>query len=214
MTDPGALPLRGTVTVNATATDVSGVTSVAIQYSPPAPAPIDDLHRQHRAPTAARGTPPGVADGSYDLRALATDTTGKITTSAVIASRIVNNVTSPRATDIQGTNGGTANRLETNDTIVFTYTQTILKTSISSAWTGPTLNLTVRVVNNGTSDYVDFYDSTNTNRLNLTAAASGLDTKANHVNANGVRFAATATQVGRRHHGPAGRADRHDAARA
>jgi chitinase len=194
VTNPGAL-LRASVTVGATATDVSGVTSVAIQYSPAGTNTWTTICTDLASAYSCAWNTSAVTDGSYDLRARATDTTGKVTTSAVVASRTVNNA-SPAATDIQGSNnGGTTGRLDNGDRITFTYSQTIRKSSIYSLWTGTTLNLTVRVIDNGTSDYLDFYDSTNTNRLNLTASASGLETKANHVTANGVRFAATATQA-------------------
>ena len=194
LTDPGT-PLRGSVTISATATDVSGVQSVAIQYAPAGTSTWTTICTDTSSSYSCSWNTTGVADGSYDLRARATDTLGKVSTSAVVASRAVDNVTSPVATDIQGTNGGTSGRLDTNDTIAFTYSQTILKTSISSAWTGTTLNLTVRVVDNGTSDYLDFYNAANTARINLTGSASGLNSKANHVGAAGARFTATATQA-------------------
>lgn len=195
VTDPGT-PLRGTVTVAATATDVSGVSSVALQRSPAGGNTWTTICTDNTSSWSCAWNTTGVGDGSYDLRARATDTTGKITTSALITGRAVDNVTSPVASDIQGNNGGTSGRLDANDTIVFSFSQTILKSSIAPAWTGTTLNLTVRIVDSGTSDYLDFYDAANTNRINLTGSASGLNTKANHVGSAGARFSATATQSG------------------
>ena len=194
VTDPGAL-LRGTITVGATATDISGVTSVAIQRSPAGANTWTQICSDNTAAYSCSWNTTGVADGSYDLRAIATDTGGRTTTSAVIASRTVNNA-SPAATDIQGTNGGTSGRLDSGDVITFTYSQAILKSSIRTGWTIGTQAVTVRVIDNASNDYLDFYDSGNTARLNLTASASGLETKANHVAGNGIRFAATMAQSG------------------
>ena len=134
-----------------------------------------------------------VANGSYDLRSVAVDGAGNERASTAVTARVVDN-TSPTATDVQATNGGTSGRIDTGDVITFTHSQTMLRSSIRTGWTTGTLAVTVRVIDNGAQDYLDFYDSTNTTRLGLTASASGLQLMANHVGAAGARFAATMTQ--------------------
>ncbi len=53
-----------------------------------------------------------------------TDGSGKVTTSAVVAARVVDN--SPlRGVDVQTTNVGTAGRLTAGDTITLTYSRRV-----------------------------------------------------------------------------------------
>ena len=90
--DPGS-PLRGTVTLSGTATDSgSGVASVQMQYR------AGRRPRRGRTGCTATTAPYScsfdtttVADGLYDVRALATDVAGNTATSAVVANRRIDN---------------------------------------------------------------------------------------------------------------------------
>ncbi len=84
LNDPGA-NLAGTVTLSATATDAaSGIASVVFQRSPADAGTWTTI-------TGSWDTT-SVADGLYDLRAIATDAAGNATTSAVVEDRRVDNV--------------------------------------------------------------------------------------------------------------------------
>jgi hypothetical protein len=146
MEDPGAY-LTGTVTLRATASASSGVQSVAVQRAPAGGTTWTTVC------TIATGTSPyscsfdstTVPDGLYDLRAVLTETNGKVTTSAVLQGRRVDN-TALRGYDVQATNGGSmAGRLEANDTFTLTYTDTVKPSTITPSFTGAALAVTVRL---------------------------------------------------------------------
>ena len=89
-----------------------------------------------------------MADGSYDLRAVAIDTAGNQRTS-VVAARVVDNP--PRGVDVQAANGGaTAGLLESGDSISLTWSEPILPASVLAGWTGAAQAIRVSVANNGT----------------------------------------------------------------
>jgi Bacterial Ig domain len=91
MTDPGS-PLSGVATFAAEASDPdSGVTSVTIQRSPASKATWSDLCTVTAAPYSCRFDTRSVAEGLYDLRALATDAAGNLATSATVQNRRVDN---------------------------------------------------------------------------------------------------------------------------
>lgn len=103
--DPGS-PLRGTVPVTATATDSgSGVATVALQYAPNAGA--EGAYLALCAPTSSPYScswdTTKVADGSYKLRATATDRDGNAATSAVVSQRLVDNTAPTGALNDPGT---------------------------------------------------------------------------------------------------------------
>jgi hypothetical protein len=142
--DPGAY-LRGTVTVSADAASTAGISSVTIQRSPAGAATWSDLCTDTSSPYSCAWNTTTVADGAYDLRAILVDGQGRITTSAVIAGRQVDN-TPLRGYDVQAVNGGaTLGRLESGDTLTFTYTDLVSLESITSGWNGSALAVTVRL---------------------------------------------------------------------
>lgn len=97
VTDPGA-NLRATVTVNATATDAySGIASVAIQRSPAGAGTWTTICTDTTAAYSCAWDTTAVADGLYDLRAIATDLAGNTLTSATVTNRRIDN-TAPTAT--------------------------------------------------------------------------------------------------------------------
>jgi hypothetical protein len=193
LTDPGS-PLRQTVTLNATATDTggSGVLNVAIERSPAGAGTWTNICTDATSPYSCSWNTTGVTDGSYDLRAVATDNAGNSATSTV-TSRVVDN-TAPTATDIQTTNvGATVGKPETSDTITFTYSEQIAPASILAGWNGSSTAVTVRITNSGASDTLEVWNSGNTALLPLTGSAVALN--GNYVTASAV-FTATMAQSG------------------
>jgi hypothetical protein len=94
MTDPGT-PLSGTRTVAATASDAhSGVAQVVVQYALTGSTTWKTLCTVTAAPYSCRFDTTTVPDGSYGFRAVATDVAGTTSTSATVASRLVDNTVS------------------------------------------------------------------------------------------------------------------------
>jgi large repetitive protein len=88
--DAGPANLRGTASLSATASDaLSGIASVAFQRSPAGAAAWTTISADTSAPFAASFDTTSVADGLYDLRAVATDGSGA--TAADGTSRRVDN---------------------------------------------------------------------------------------------------------------------------
>jgi hypothetical protein len=63
--------------------------------------------------------------------------------------------------------GGTAGRMEAGDTLTVTFPEAMDPQSILAGWTGASLTVTVKGVNNGTTDTVQVYDSTGATLSNL-----------------------------------------------
>ena len=165
--------LRGTVNVDATATDVSGVASVAVQYrlvgAPSWTTLCTDTTSPYSCPL---NTTTLVSGSSYEIRLIGTDTLAKTTTTAPITVTVDN--VAPTAVDIQALNGGTANTMDAGDTLTFTYSEPILPSSLLSAWDGSATAVTVRVTNSGANDTLEVYNGANTTKVNLTAAPMAL----------------------------------------
>jgi signal peptidase I len=160
VTDPGAF-LSGTVTVAASAYAPAGVASVRVQRVLSGGTAWVDLCSDTTSPYACTWDTTTVANGLYDLRAVLTDSAGRTTTSATVASRRVDN--SPvRAQDVQTVQGGAiAGRADQGDRLVLTYSGVVRPATISSGWTGAALPVTVRLRDGGllglssTSDTLD-----------------------------------------------------------
>jgi len=134
--DPGAY-LRGSVNLSANASSTAGVASVTIQRSPAGKATWTEICRVTSAPYSCGWNTAGVADGSYDLRAVMLTGSGTIANSATVAARQVDN-TPVRGLDVQAANrsGGTLGRLESGDMIAFTYSEQMSPASIVPGWSG------------------------------------------------------------------------------
>jgi hypothetical protein len=188
VTGPGAR-VRGTATISGTAADAgSGVQSVAIQWATTGSSSFTTICTDTSASYSCAWTTTARAEGTYDLRAVATDNAGHATTSAVVSTVVDNSA--PVGTDIQAANGGTAGRLDSGDTLAFTYDQAITATSILAGWNGSTQAVRVRVVDGGTADTILVYDPTGATLLGLTTSA-GVQTNADHVAAAGAWLNAT-----------------------
>ncbi len=144
MEDPGAF-LTGTVALTASASSTAGVTSVRIQRAPSGTTTWTDVCTDTAAPYTCSWNTTTVADGLYDLRAVLLDGTGKVTTSATLGARRVDNAPF-RGVDVQTANGGTsAGRLEAADTMTYTFSGQLNHGTVTSGWTGAALPVTVRV---------------------------------------------------------------------
>ncbi|GGO84170.1 hypothetical protein GCM10011584_01090 [Nocardioides phosphati] len=141
--DPGSY-LTGTVTVAATASSTGGIVNVRIQRSPAGTGTWTDLCTDTTAPYSCSWDTTAVADGLYDLRAVALDGRAATTISALVTGRRVDN--SPfRALDVQSVNGGaTAGKIDAGDQLLLTYGGTLQTTSISAGWTGGSLAVQLR----------------------------------------------------------------------
>lgn len=94
MVDPGS-PLSGVVTLVAEASDAdSGIASVTIQRSPAGKAAWSDVCTATAAPYTCRFDTRTVAEGLYDLRAVAADVAGNVAASGTVGSRRVDNTVS------------------------------------------------------------------------------------------------------------------------
>lgn len=144
MEDPGAF-LAGTVTVAASANSTAGVASVRLQRAPSGTTVWTDLCTDTSAPYSCAFNTTAVPDGLYDFRAVLVDSLGRTTTSATVAARRVDN--SPlRGLDVQTTNGGpTPGRLESGDSLSFTYSDQINAASITAGWTGTATAVSLRL---------------------------------------------------------------------
>ncbi len=146
--DPGAF-LTGTVSLVANASSTAGVGSVRIQRAVSGTTTWVDVCTVTAAPYSCPWDTTSVADGLYDLRAVLVDGTGATSTSAVVASRRVDN-TPLRGYDAQTVNGAaTVGRLENGDVVTLTYTDLIDTTTVTSGWNGGSLAVILRLRDGG-----------------------------------------------------------------
>ncbi|NUR79820.1 MAG: signal peptidase I [Dermatophilaceae bacterium] len=145
MEDPGAY-LTGTVTLTATATARTGVASVAIQRSPSGAGTwTTACTLTGTSPFQCAWASTSTPDGLYDFRAVLTETGGAVTTSALVSARRVDN-TALRGADVQAVNGAaTVGRIEGNDSLTLTYTDTVKPSSITPTFTGAAMAVQVRI---------------------------------------------------------------------
>ena len=173
LTNPGAV-VKGAVSLSGTAADAgSGVASWTAQYRLSPSGTWTDICSDTTSSYGCSWATTGVADGTYDLRAVARDGAGNTTTSTVITPVRVDN-TAPTGTDVQATNSGTIGQLTSGDTIRLTYSEAIAPASILAGWTGTSRAIRVYVNDGGTVDTMDFRTSAGTTRLNLVNSATDL----------------------------------------
>ena len=131
-------------------------------------------------------------DGRYDLRALARDTAGNETFSAVQTNKVIDNDTTPTGTDIQVVNGGaTAGLAEPNDVITLAYSEPLNPATITAGFTGTSTAIRVRLTNSGAGDRMEFRTSTGGTQFYLT---TGLSLGGTNYVSNTVEFNATMVQ--------------------
>jgi chitinase len=172
MSDPGGF-LRATVTLTATAGDAgSGLATLRIQRAPTGSGAWADVCTVTSSPAGCALNTAALADGGYDLRAIATDAAGNAAASAAVVNRVVDN-TAPGGVDVQTTNGsGTAGRPDTGDVLAYTFSEPMRPASILAGWTGAATPVVVRFTK-GNPDVITVYDATNTTPLALGSVTSG-----------------------------------------
>lgn len=183
MNDPGA-NLTGTVTVSAAASSTAGVTSVRIQRAPNGSATWTDVCTTTSSPYTCAWNTTGLADGFYDLRAILIDGTGKVTTSATLSARRVDN--SPlRAQDIQTINGGTtAGKIESGDSVIFTYSDQVNPSTVTPGWNGAATAVTVRFRDGNLLGLGNSGDTLDVQRTGSTVHLGSVNLKENHLKSN------------------------------
>ena len=170
--DPGAF-VRATITASATAADAgSGLASVVVQLAPAGSGSWATVCSSASSPAGCPLDTTTLADGGYDLRAIATDAAGNPTTSAVSADRVVDN-TVPTAIDVQTVNvaGGTPAMPETGDVLTYSFSEPMLADSVLAGWTGAATDVVVRF-SDGNPDVITVYDAANSVQLALGSVAA------------------------------------------
>lgn len=98
-------PLTGSVPLSATASSNRGVANVKFQYAPSGTADWTDVCTDATSAYGCSWNTPAIADGTYDVRALATDNAG-YTRESVRAARVVDNYTLSVTLDDPGAMSG------------------------------------------------------------------------------------------------------------
>ncbi|MCY7288845.1 MAG: Ig-like domain-containing protein, partial [Cryobacterium sp.] len=193
MEDPGAF-ITGTATLNASASSSAGVTSVRIQRAPTGTPTWADVCTDTTSPYSCVWNSATVADGLYDFQAILVDGSGKVTTSAIVTARRVDN-TPLRGTDIQAANGAaTVGRMEPGDKITFTYSDLVNLNSITPAWTGAALPVTIRVQDGNVVGLGNADDTLSVERAGRTINLGTVNLKGDYVKSGKtVTFASTMT---------------------
>jgi hypothetical protein len=117
-------------------------------------------------------TTPALSSGTYTAQATQSDGVNTGTTAAVTFTV---DAAKPTATRVLATNktGGTAGKIESGDTITFTYSRPITAASVWSIWSGSTANVHVRFTNAGNNDTFTVLDTSDAATINLGSVATG-----------------------------------------
>jgi len=193
MSDPGEF-ITGTVTLNASANSSAGVTSVRIQRAPAGTTTWTDICTDTTSPYSCVWNSTTVPDGLYDFQAILADGSGKVTTSSIVTARRVDN-TPLRGTDVQTANGAaTVGRMEPGDRITFTYSDLVNLNSITPAWTGAALPVTIRVQDGNVVGVGNADDTLSVERAGSTIDLGTVNLKGDYVKSGRtVTFASTMT---------------------
>jgi hypothetical protein len=193
LTDPGAY-LRGSVTLNATATDPVGVSSVVFERKSSGGSTWTTICTVAASPYSCAWTTTTLPDGVYDVRARATDSLGHVSYSTV-AGRTVDN-TAPAPVDVQAGNGGaTAGRIEAGDWLRFTWSEAVSPASVLAGWDGTATAISIKVVDSNKRDTLEVDNAAGTLQLNIAASKTDVALNDDFVGADTV-FDATMVQSG------------------
>jgi hypothetical protein len=115
-----------------------------------------------------------LASGTYTAQAAQTDTGGLTGTTAAVTFTV--DATKPTAVSVTAANktGGTAGKIESGDTITYTYSEPITAASVWSGWSGSSTTVHVRFTSAG-NDTVTILDTANTAAINLGSVATNAD---------------------------------------
>lgn len=125
--------------------------------------PLGGVTYGWRSASLTVGNP--LAEGSYAYSV--SPANGSLCRTA--SSTVTVDNTAPTPTDVQPNNktGGTAERPEIGDIMVYTFSETIDPETILSGWTGASTNVVVRITDNVSADAVSIWNSTNAVQLPL-----------------------------------------------
>jgi len=116
-------------------------------------------------------TTPALTTGTYTAQATQSDGVNTGTTAAVTFTV---DAAKPTATRVLAANkaGGTAGKIESGDTITYTYSEPITAASVWSIWSGSTANVHVRFTNSANNDTFTVLDTSDV-ALHLGSVATG-----------------------------------------
>ncbi|HYH89507.1 MAG TPA: Ig-like domain-containing protein [Solirubrobacteraceae bacterium] len=185
--------VSGTITMVAAASDPAGVQWVRFEVL--IAGTWIAICTDNTATYTCAGDTTQVGDGTYQIRVVARDNLGHESTSASTTVFIDN--AHPTATNVQTLNGGTQGRIDSGDTMTFTWSEPMAPASIMTGWGGSAQAIRVFVDNNVSgfnNDAIHIYHPTTNTRLNITGTY-GLRLNANYVN-NDVYLNGTMTMTG------------------
>jgi hypothetical protein len=157
--------------ISSVTADVSTITpgeTAAPLTTAPCPCTVDATTYSYRSGSITADS--GLATGTYSYSITATDGAGNATTQGGFTVSVTPaDTTPPAGADIQTANGGaTAGQAEQNDTVAFTFTETMDPNSILAGWTGASTSVVVRISNGGGgNDVLQVWNAGNTAQLPL-----------------------------------------------
>ncbi|MGB0872739.1 MAG: hypothetical protein ACPGYP_06330 [Solirubrobacterales bacterium] len=191
MTNPGS-HIRASVTLSGSSSDGgSGVTASTIEYRALGGGAWTTACSSATASVSCRFNSTSVLEGDYEMRVTSTDAAGNVGYSAIWSPVRIDN-TRPTAADVQTVNNGTLGRPEAGDLVIYTFSEEMQPSTILAAFTGASMNVTVRLNNQANNDRLFIYDA-----ANVTVAGIGeLRTGRNYVTANRTFSNSTIAMVG------------------
>ncbi|WP_218221552.1 Ig-like domain-containing protein [Nesterenkonia sp. Act20] len=153
MKNPGS-PLTGQVTLSAAASSTAGVRSVKIQFAPSGSDTWTTVCAATTSPYSCSGDSNAQPNGSYSLRAVLTDGTGKETVSELITGVRVSNI-SIAAEAIAVHNGRTPGKVDSGDFINYVYSNRVDLDSISPGLSDGPRRVLLPLQDNSSRDTID-----------------------------------------------------------
>lgn len=175
VTDPTSNPAAGVASVTADSSSLTtGATALALSSSG-GPWTYGGVSYNYRSALQTANATLTAGATTYSVTAAdAATPTANTTTSSGLAVTVDN--TKPSVSSYTATNktGGTAGKPEAGDTLTLAYNEPIDPASISSAFTGASMNVTVRITDGGPgNDILTVYDTTNTTQLPIGSISLG-----------------------------------------
>jgi hypothetical protein len=178
-------PASGVSTVTANVSSItSGSTAVALSAGSFSAGGV--TYNRRSASLTAGGA---LAAGSFAFSLTMTDAAGNSATQSGFSVTVDN--TPPTGTDVQTTNGGTANGLaEAGDKVTFTFSKAIDPNSVLAGWSGSATSVVVRLTNGGAgNDTLTVFNSANATQLPL----GSINLSRNDYTSSSITFGATGT---------------------
>ena len=115
-----------------------------------------------------------LAQGTYTAVVTQADTSGNSGTSN--ANTFTVDTTAPTATDITAANktGGTAGKIESGDTLTYTYSEAVTPASVWTGWSGASTAVHIRFTSSG-NDTITVLTTANAASINLGSVATNAD---------------------------------------